>query len=165
MSAPSKIHCDVVVIGAGAAGLMAAATAGMRGLKVILVEHTSKIGEKIRISGGGRCNFTNLYASPKNYLSQNKHFAKSALARYTQHDFIKLVESYNIAYHEKTLGQLFCDGSSKQIIQMLMDECQKGQVDIRTNCSVQKIEKSDYFNLGTTDGNIQAKSLIISTGG
>lgn len=163
--ANSKNQYDVVVIGAGAAGLMAAAMAGMRGRKVILIEHTAKIGEKIRISGGGRCNFTNIHASPKNYLCSNKHFVKSALARYTQHDFIKLVESYNIAYHEKTLGQLFCDGSSKQIINMLLDECKKGQVDIRANCSVTNIEKSDHFSLSTTDGPIQATSVIIATGG
>src|SRR3989338_10978883 len=109
---------DVVVIGAGAAGLMAAATAGKRGRKTLLIEHSTKIGEKIRISGGGRCNFTNISSAPHNYISNNMHFAKSALASYTQHDFVKLVESYNIAYHEKTLGQLFCDGSSKQIINM-----------------------------------------------
>lgn len=161
----SIIQTDVVVIGAGAAGLMAAATAGKRGRRVMLIEHTSKIGEKIRISGGGRSNFTNLFASPKNYICRNKHFAKSALARYTQHDFIKLVESYNIAYHEKTLGQLFCDGSSKQIINMLLDECQGGQVDMRLNCSVTSIEKNDQFILTTTNGVIHAASVIIATGG
>ncbi len=165
MSNLPTIQTDVVVIGAGAAGLMAAATAGKRGRRVMLIEHTSKIGEKIRISGGGRSNFTNLFASPKNYICRNKHFAKSALARYTQHDFIKLVESYNIAYHEKTLGQLFCDGSSKQIINMLLDECQSGQVDVRLNCSVTSIEKNDQFTLTTTDGVIGATSVIIATGG
>ena len=117
------VKYDVIVVGAGAAGLMAALTAGKRGRKVLLIEHTNKIGEKIRISGGGRCNFTNLRASPKNYLSQNSHFMISALARYTQYNFIKLVESYNISYHEKTLGQLFCDGSAMQIINMLVAEC------------------------------------------
>lgn len=156
---------DVVVIGAGAAGLMAAATAGKRGRRTILIEHTSKIGEKIRISGGGRCNFTNLFASSKNYISQNMHFAKSALASYTQHDFIKLVESYNIAYHEKTLGQLFCDGSSKQIINMLLDECQKAMVEVCTNCSVTEITKNDQFNIATSNGIIRAESVIIATGG
>ncbi len=165
MRLASIIQTEVVVIGAGAAGLMAAATAGKRGRRVMLIEHTSKIGEKIRISGGGRSNFTNLFASPKNYICRNKHFAKSALARYTQHDFIKLVESYNIAYHEKTLGQLFCDGSSKQIINMLLDECQSGQVDVRLNCCVTSIEKKDQFILTTTNGVIHAASVIIATGG
>lgn len=159
------ISFDIAVIGGGAAGLMAAATAGKRGRRVILIEHTSKIGEKIRISGGGRCNFTNLFASPKNYISQNKHFAKSALARYTQHDFIKLVESYGIAYHEKTLGQLFCDGSSKQIINMLLSECQKGQVEVRLDCSVSSIQKSDRFIITTNAGIIEVGSVVIATGG
>ncbi len=154
-----------MVIGAGAAGLMAAATAGRRGRRVVLIEHTAKIAEKIRISGGGRCNFTNLRASPQNYISRNKHFIKSALAGYSQHDFIKLVESYDIAYHEKTLGQLFCDGSSKKIINMLLEECQKGQVEILLECSVTHIEKQDDFILETTAGVLQAKSVIIATGG
>src|SRR5690606_28813389 len=111
---------DVIIVGAGAAGLMAAMQAGKRGLKVLLLEHSGKIGEKIRISGGGRCNFTNLYTNSTQYLSNNPHFAKSALAGYNQQDFIGMVEAHKIAYHEKTLGQLFCDGSSKQIIQMLL---------------------------------------------
>lgn len=156
---------DVAVIGGGAAGLMAASTAGQRGRRVVLIEHTAKIGEKIRISGGGRSNFTNLRASPKNYISNNPHFAKSALARYTQHDFIKLVESYNIPYHEKTLGQQFCDRSSKDIINMMLSECQKGQVDIRLSCSVTSIEKNDKFVLTTSDGVIHVDSLVIATGG
>ncbi len=156
---------DVIVIGAGAAGLMAAATAGKRGRRVLLIEHTSKVGEKIRISGGGRSNFTNLFASPKNYISKNQHFAKSALASYTQHDFIKLVETYNIAYHEKTLGQLFCDGSSKQIVNMLLSECQKGQVEVRLNCTVTNIAKNERFEVSTADGTISAESVIIATGG
>lgn len=159
------IQCDVVVIGGGAAGLMAAARAGKHGRRVTLIEHTGKIGEKIRISGGGRCNFTNLFASAKNYICSNKHFVKSALARYTQHDFIKLVELHEIAYHEKTLGQLFCDGSSKQIINMMLSECQKGQVDVRLNCCVTAIEKNDRFILATTEGVIEASSVVIATGG
>ena len=158
-------YYDVAVIGGGAAGLMAASTAGARGGGGGVIEHTAKIGEKIRISGGGRSNFTNLLASPKNYICSNKHFPKSALARYTQHDFIKLVESYNIAYHEKTLGQLFCDGSSQQITEMMLSECQKGQVKVRLNCSVTSIEKNDQFVLTTTDGVIQATSVVIATGG
>jgi predicted Rossmann fold flavoprotein len=156
---------DVIVIGAGAAGLMAAAEAGKRGRKVLLIEHTDKIGEKIRISGGGRCNFTNLNASPKNYISENPHFAISALSRYTQHDFIKLVESYKIAYHEKTLGQLFCDGSSAQIINMLVEECNKANVTIMLNCQVVEVSKTDKFSVQTTKGLFESESLIIATGG
>ena len=161
----NTIKYDVIVVGAGAAGLMAALTAGKRGRKVLLIEHTNKIGEKIRISGGGRCNFTNLHASPKNYLSQNPHFMISALARYTQHNFIKLVESYNISYHEKTLGQLFCDGSAKQIIDMLVAECKIYDVTLLLNCSVALITKNDEFYLKTNHGIFQAQSLIIASGG
>lgn len=154
---------DVVVVGAGAAGLMAAATASKRGLKVCLIEHTAKIGEKIRISGGGRCNFTNIHACAKNYISSNPHFMKSALSQYTQYDFINLVSSYKIAFHEKTLGQLFCDGSSKQIIEMLLSQCQG--VEIKTSCTVKSVTKEADFVLETTSGTISSKSLIISTGG
>ncbi len=157
--------CDVVVVGAGAAGLMAAAQAGKRGKKVLLIEATDKIGEKIRISGGGRCNFTNLHASAKNYLSDNLHFAISSLARYTQHDFIDLVKKYKIAYHEKTLGQLFCDGSATQIINMLVEECKQGGVEILLNCAITSVSKNDEFSIETNFGNFQAKSLIIATGG
>jgi predicted Rossmann fold flavoprotein len=156
---------DVIVIGAGAAGLMAAIQAGKRGKKVLLIEHTNKVGEKIRISGGGRCNFTNLHASSQNYLSQNPHFVKSALASYSQHDFIKLVESYHIEYHEKTLGQLFCNGSSQQIIQMLLNLCQLYQVDIKLNCSVSDLGKNDCFTVATNQGIFKAHSVIIATGG
>jgi predicted Rossmann fold flavoprotein len=158
-------HYNVIIIGAGAAGLMAAAQAGKRGKTVLLIEHSDKIGEKIRISGGGRCNFTNLNITPQSYLSDNTHFVKSALSRYTQHDFIKLVESYNIAYHEKTLGQLFCDSSSKQIIDMLVNECQTAQVHIQLNCSVESITKSHYFMLDTNLSNYTCESLIIASGG
>ncbi len=161
----NPLKYDVAIIGAGAAGLMAALTAGKRGKKVLLIEHTNKVGEKIRISGGGRCNFTNLHTSSTNYLSQNPHFMKSALAGYTQHDFIKLVESFKIAYHEKTLGQLFCDDSSKQIIQMLLDLCYQNHVTIKLNCTVNDISKSDHFTLTTTDGVITSDALIIATGG
>lgn len=161
----TTIFYDTIVIGAGAAGLMAATQAGKRGKKVLLIEHTTKIGEKIRISGGGRCNFTNLYASPQNYLSQNPHFVKSALAGFTQHDFIKLVESYNINYHEKTLGQLFCDGSSKQIIYMMTDLCQQYCVDIKTNCIVSEISKNAQFHVYSNLGLFTSQSLIIASGG
>jgi predicted Rossmann fold flavoprotein len=156
---------DVVVIGGGAAGLMAAWTAGQQGSKTLLIEHTSKIGEKIRISGGGRCNFTNLHASPTNYLSQNPHFIKSALAGYTQFDFIKLIKSHNIAFHEKTLGQLFCDGSSKQIITMMTDLCQQNGVHIDIQRSVDQIFYDQNFILKTSKGIVQGKNLILATGG
>ena len=130
---------DVIIIGAGAAGLMCAIEAGKRGRKTLLIDHAPSVGEKIRISGGGRCNFTNLQASPKNFLSQNPHFCVSALKRYTQHDFIKLVEANFIKYHEKTLGQLFCDGSSAQIIDMLRNECNEAGVEIMVNTEIIKI--------------------------
>ena len=156
---------DVIIIGAGAAGLMAAVHAGLRGKKTLLIEHTDKIGEKIRISGGGRCNFTNLHASPQNFISQNPHFMKSALASFTQHDFIKLIESYGIDYHEKTLGQLFCDGSSMQIINMLLDLCKKHQVEIKLNCSVGDVSKNDCFEITSNIGNFQSDALIIASGG
>ena len=160
-----NIEYDVIVIGAGAAGLMAAATSAKRGRKTLLLESTNKIGEKIRISGGGRCNFTNINAGPDNYISQNSHFVKSALARYNQHDFIKLVQEYRISYHEKTLGQLFCDGSSAQIIDMLVNECEKYGVEICLNTSVKAISKSDYFQVFSNIANFISKSLIIAAGG
>lgn len=156
---------DVIVIGAGAAGLMAAIYAGQKGKRVLLIEHTNKIGEKIRISGGGRCNFTNLYTSSNNFICQNRHFVKSALSSYTQHDFINLIKSYNIAYHEKTLGQLFCDGSSKQIIDMLLDLCKKYQVDINLSCRVNDVSKSSEFQINSDLGIFTSNALIIATGG
>ncbi len=156
---------DAIVVGAGAAGLMAAIQAGKHGKKILLIEATDKIGEKIRISGGGRCNFTNLYTSPKNYLSDNQYFAISALSRYTQHDFIDLVKSYKIAYHEKVLGQLFCDGSATQIINMLIEECKQGGVEILLNCSISAVSKSEEFYIETNLGNFHSKSLVIATGG
>lgn len=156
---------DVVIIGAGAAGLMAAVCAGQRGKKTLLIEHTDKVGEKIRISGGGRCNFTNLHAASHHYICQNPHFIKSALAGYSPHDFIKLVDSYQIAYHEKTLGQLFCDGSSKQIIHMLMDLCQKNGVEVRLNLKVSDVIKSAGFDVHTPQGILKSHALIIASGG
>ncbi len=159
------IVVDVIIVGAGAAGLMAAVQAGKRGKTVLLIEVTAKIGEKIRISGGGRCNFTNLTTSPKNYLSSNSSFVISALARYTQHDFINLVESYRISYHEKTSGQLFCNGSSQQIISMLVSECQKHNVKIILNCAISKITKTNNFQIKTSQGEFTAHSLVIATGG
>ncbi len=158
---------DVVIVGGGAAGLMCAAQAGKRGRRVLVIEKSKSVGEKIRISSGGRCNFTNLHAAPANYLSENAHFCVSALRRYTQQDFIALVEAYGIAYHEKTLGQLFCDGSSKQIIQMLLDECAAGEVDIRTQAEVEKVAQQGVgFTVTLGDGKkITTASLVIATGG
>jgi predicted Rossmann fold flavoprotein len=156
---------DVIVIGAGAAGLMTAFCAGQKGKRVLIVEHTDKIGEKIRISGGGRCNFTNLYTKSHNFISQNPHFVKSALSQYTQADFINLVESHKIAYHEKTLGQLFCDGSSKQIIDMLVDLCKKHQVDIKLSCNVKDVFKGDHFKIETDQEDFISDALVIATGG
>jgi hypothetical protein len=157
---------DVAVIGAGAAGMMAAAVAGQRGKKVVLIDHAEKLAEKIRISGGGRCNFTNLHASPQNFLSQNPHFAKSALSRYTPQDFLTLVKKYRIAYHEKHRGQLFCDRSADDIISMLKDECSVGNVAWRMPCKVAAIAKEEGgFRLDTDQGEIRADSVIIATGG
>ena len=130
---------DVLVIGGGAAGLMCALTAGGRGRRVLVVEHANKVGKKILMSGGGRCNFTNTGAGPANYLSANPHFCKSALARYTPWHFIELVERHGIAYHEKELGQQFCDESSKQIVRMLLDECESAGVRIETSCSIERV--------------------------
>ncbi len=157
---------DVVVIGAGAAGMMCAAEAGRRGRRVLLIEHYHKLGEKIRISGGGRCNFTNVGASAAAYLSQNPEFCRSALARYTPRDFIALVERHGIAYHEKKLGQLFCDGSAQAIIAMLKSECDRGRVAWRMPCAVEGIEHSDgAFVVTTTEGTVRAASVVIATGG
>ncbi len=157
---------DVVIIGAGAAGLMCALTAGQRGRKVLLLDHAKAVGEKIRISGGGRCNFTNLYTAPKNFISHNSHFCVSALKRFTQQDFIALVKKHEIAFHEKTLGQLFCDISSRQIIGMLLKECADGAVEIRLETSVGKIKKSEnLFEIEIGDELIHSESLVIATGG
>ena len=159
-------HFDAVVIGAGAAGMMCATQAGQRGKSVLLIDHYHKLGEKIRISGGGRCNFTNIHTRPENFLSQNPHFARSALARYGPQDFIKLVESHRIAYHEKTLGQLFCDDSAKQIIDMLKIECDRAHVQWRMPCNVKRVEKrGDVFFIATDHGDVTAHALVIATGG
>jgi predicted Rossmann fold flavoprotein len=162
----SEAAFDVVVIGAGAAGMMCAATAGQRGRSVLLIDHYPELGEKIRISGGGRCNFTNLHATWRDYLSRNPDFCRSALARYTPADFIALVERHGIAYHEKTLGQLFCDGSAKQIIAMLQAECDAGGVAWRRPCAVGGVEKSpEGFRLETAMGAVRCGSLVVATGG
>ncbi|MEW9797955.1 NAD(P)/FAD-dependent oxidoreductase [Alteromonas sp. CYL-A6] len=157
---------DVIVIGAGAAGLFCAAEAGKRGRRVEVLDHAKKVGRKILMSGGGRCNFTNMYASPENFISGNPHFCKSALSRYTQWDFISLVASYGIAYHEKTLGQLFCDDSAKDIVDMLLSECNKADVTITTRCEILAVEKTSAgFSLSTTLGDYTCESLVIATGG
>lgn len=159
-------YYDTIIIGAGAAGLMCAIEAGKRERKVLVLDKAKSPGEKIRISGGGRCNFTNLYTSPDNFLSNNPRFCVSALKRFTQHDFISLVKKYNISYHEKTLGQLFCDDSSRRIISMLVDECSAYNVQIQLNTNVQDISKDDdWFYIKTDSGNFTCNSLVIATGG
>lgn len=157
---------DAVIIGGGAAGLMCALRAGQRGRRVLVIEHANRVGKKILMSGGGRCNFTNLGTTPANFLSANPHFCKSALARYTPTDFIAMVERHGIAYHEKELGQLFCDESSKQIVRMLLDECAAAGVRIETGCGVERVERIDAgFRLDTTLGPFTAPSLVIASGG
>ena len=162
---------DVLVIGGGAAGLMCALTAGQRGKRVLVIEHANRVGKKILMSGGGRCNFTNTGTTPQNFLSANPHFCKSALARYTPPDFIALVERHGIAYHEKELGQLFCDASSKLIVKMLLDECAAAGVRVETSCSVERVrhdstvDGGSTFLLDTTRGRFAAPSLVIACGG
>ena len=157
---------DVIVLGAGAAGLMCAAVAGQRGRSVLLLEQARNPAEKIRISGGGRCNFTNLHASPANFLSDNSRFCISALSAYTQRDFIALVEAYGIAYHEKTRGQLFCDGSSRQIIDMLLEECRKARADLVLGARVRAVSKDETgFVVVTDQGEFRSASLVVATGG
>lgn len=157
---------DVVIIGAGASGLMCAATAGYRGRSVLVLEHTAKIGRKILMSGGGRCNFTNMHNTPANFISENPHFCKSALSRYKAQDFIDLVDRHGVEYHEKTLGQLFCNESSKEILQILLTECEWAGNEIRTNVTVNKITpKEAAYILQTSTGQIQAESVVVATGG
>ena len=158
------MNVDVAVLGAGGAGLMCAATAGFRGRSVVVLEHSESVGKKIAISGGGRCNFTNLGATAANYISERPEFCKSALARYTPQHFIALVEQYGIAYHEKKLGQQFCDGSSREIIDMLMSECREAGAKILCNARVSKVEKSGRFTIHTSAGVVLAESLVVATG-
>lgn len=158
-------QADVVVIGGGAAGLMCAFTAGQRGRDVIVLEGSNRVGKKILMSGGGRCNFTNLWCEPDNFISHNPHFCKSALARYTQHDFIALVEKHGIPYHEKTLGQLFCDKSSKDIVAMLLDECAEADVHIETHCSIGSVSGDGPYSVETNLGTFTAPSLVVASGG
>jgi predicted Rossmann fold flavoprotein len=161
---------DVVVIGGGAAGLMCAAAAGRRGRRVLLIEHNDRVGRKIEISGGGRCNFTNVNTAPKNFLSNNPHFVKSALARYTPADFVALVERHAILYHEKKLGQLFCDGGSRQIVSMLLSECAAAGVEVMTGCRVGGVRKAEgeagaRYAVETSRGVFSCESLVVATGG
>lgn len=159
-------HYDAIILGAGGAGLMCAATAGQRGRRVLLIDHAEAPGKKILISGGGRCNFTNVNARADRFLSANPHFAKSALGRYSPHDFIALVERHGIAYHEKTLGQLFCDGSARQIVEMLVRECEKGGVDMALSSPLGQIDHADgLFRINYGGHQAQAAALIIATGG
>jgi predicted Rossmann fold flavoprotein len=163
---PSLNSYDVIILGAGAAGLMCAGVAGKRGHQVLLLEQARYPGEKIRISGGGRCNFTNLHTGPANFLSDNPRFCSSALSGYTQRDFIALVEGYGIAYHEKTRGQLFCDGSSRQIIEMLLEECRKANVQVRLGIRTSAISKGENgFVVVTDHGEFRCRSLVVATGG
>jgi hypothetical protein len=157
---------DVIIIGAGAAGLFCAAQAGQRGRHVLLLDNGKKPGRKILMSGGGRCNFTNLYTEPAAYLSHNPHFCKSALARYTQWDFIDLVNRHGIAWHEKTLGQLFCDDSAQQIVDLLLAECDKGNVTLRLRSEVLSVERDESgYTLQLNGSTVQAKKLVIASGG
>src|SRR5271154_3865039 len=156
---------DVVILGAGAAGLMCAIEAGKRGRRVAVLDHADRVGKKILISGGGRCNFTNLHCKPENFLSANPHFARSSLARYTPADFIALVEKHRIPYHEKTLGQLFCDGSAKEIVAMLLAESAEAGVEIFLNSHVEAVSKNDGFTVKTRDTEFHAPALVVATGG
>src|SRR5207249_11730458 len=144
---------------------MCAIEAGKRGRSVAVLERNDAVGKKIRISGGGRCNFTNIYTTPEHFISENPNFHKSALSRYTPEAFIRMVRRHRIAYHERKLGQLFCDGTSQQIINMLLKECAAAKAEIRVNCSVDRIERNQSFHLTTTSGDIECRSLVIATGG
>ena len=156
---------DAIIIGAGAAGLFCAIEAGKRGRKVLIIEHNNQPGRKILISGGGRCNFTNTSVKPENFVSNNPHFCKSALARFTPRDFIELVKKYRIEFYEKKLGQLFCRESSRQIVEMLLRECAKADVEIRTNCSVKSVKKTGNFEIETNQGHFISEKFVIASGG
>jgi predicted Rossmann fold flavoprotein len=160
-----KHDFDAIILGGGAAGLMCAIEAGMRGRRVAVLERAGRIGKKILISGGGRCNFTNLYCQPENFISANPHFAKSALAAYTPSDFISLVEKHRIPYHEKTLGQLFCDGTAQNIVSMLESECSQAGVRILTNVAVESVEHKSGFTIRARQDEFRAAALVVATGG
>ena len=165
MPSPRKLIFDAIILGAGAAGLMCAIEAGKRGRRVAVLERAESIGKKILISGGGRCNFTNLHCHPENFLSSNPHFCKSALARYTPSDFIALVEKHRIPYHEKTLGQLFCDGSAREIVQMLEEECRRANVQIFPTTHVREVHRAGGFAVSTGETEFTAPALVVATGG
>ena len=159
-------HYDAIILGAGGAGLMCAAVAGQRGKRVLLIDHANQVGKKILISGGGRCNFTNIHTAADRYISNNRHFMKSALSRYSAQDFIDMVDSYGIAWHEKTLGQLFCDGSAKQIVDMLLEECDKGTVQIALGQSISDVSHSNgVYNVRFGKDKASSAALVIATGG
>jgi len=166
VSTRASSRYDAIILGAGGAGMMCAFTAGQRGRKILLIDHTDEPGKKILISGGGRCNFTNLHTPPERYLSANPHFAKSALRRFRPEDFIALVERHHIAWHEKSLGQLFCDGSARQIVAMLLEECAKGHVELRLGHDVRELEYADgMYRVSCGDEAAAAPALVIATGG
>lgn len=166
VNTPVPEKTDVLIIGAGAAGLMCAITAGRRGRSVLIVDHANKAGKKILMSGGGRCNFTNVYTEPGNFISQNPHFCKSALSRYTPGDFIELVKKHGIAYHEKKLGQLFCDNKANDILAMLLKEARRAGVTVRTHCSIGKVKPiADGFEVVSKLGTLKCYSLVVATGG
>ena len=156
---------DVIIIGAGAAGLMCALTAGQRGRRVLVLDHANKVGKKILMSGGGRCNFTNLYTTPEHYFSANPHFCKSALKRYTPYDFLAMIDKHGVEYVDKDEGQLFCKYKARDVLQMLLDECAEVGVKIRTRCNINHIEKNEHFTLTTSDGGYACESLVVATGG
>ena len=156
---------DAIIIGGGAAGLFCAIEAGKRGKRILVIEHNAEVGRKIIISGGGRCNFTNRHARPDNFISQNPHFCKSALSRYTPLDFVELVKKHKIAYYEKKLGQLFCRESSRQVVDMLLAECRSAKVRIQTSCSVNDVTRDDLFRVETTKGSFASKNLVVACGG
>jgi predicted Rossmann fold flavoprotein len=161
---PKKV--DVLIVGAGAAGLMCAITAGQRGRSVLVLDHANKVGKKILMSGGGRCNFTNMYVEPENYLSGNQHFCKSALAQYSQWDFIDMVSRHQVPYHEKKLGQLFCDNKASDILAMLLSECDRAGVDVKTDCEIRSVSTlGQGYSVATTLGQVQCQSVVIATGG
>jgi len=163
---PPAAPYDAIVLGAGAAGMMCAAIAGQRGRRVLLLDHADEPGKKILISGGGRCNFTNIHTAPDRFLSRNPHFAKSALSRFTPQDILALIERHGIAWHEKTLGQLFCDGSARQIVAMLMAECAAGGVDLACHAAIREVRHADgLFTVALAERSVSAPSLVIATGG
>jgi predicted Rossmann fold flavoprotein len=165
MPTPRPHSFDAIILGAGAAGLMCAIEAGKRGRRVAILEHADRIGKKILISGGGRCNFTNIHCTPENFISANPHFAKSALARYTPDDFIALVKKHRITFHEKTLGQLFCDRSAQEIVTLLEEECRAANVQIFTSTKIKGVTHSDGFKIITNTAEFHAPALVVATGG